>query len=85
MGVGVGYIVSAVIGGPLVDMFKHFNDLMIACCLLVSALATFLTPYSSYFVILWGLFFVRGMCAGLQNIGEYVIIGNALKQIIPSF
>ncbi|CAG2249170.1 unnamed protein product [Mytilus edulis] len=80
LGVGVGYIVSAVIGGPLVDMFKHFNDLMIACCLLVSALATFLTPYSSYFIILWGLFFVRGMCAGLQNVAGQIIIFNLWKE-----
>lgn len=77
MGDGVGYIVLAVIGVPLVDMFKHFNDLVIASCLLVSALATFLTPYSTFFIILWSLFFVRGMCAGVQNVGEYVIIGKA--------
>ncbi|XP_052083466.1 sodium-dependent glucose transporter 1C-like [Mytilus californianus] len=80
LGVGVGYIISAVIGGPVVDMFKNSNDLMIASCLLVSALATFLTPYSSYFIILWILFFVRGMCAGLQNLAGQIIIFDLWKE-----
>ncbi|XP_071146032.1 sodium-dependent glucose transporter 1B-like [Mytilus edulis] len=76
VGSSVGYIILAVLGGPLVDRFGRYCDLMVALCLSVSALATLLTPYTPLFGVLWALFCIRGMCAGLQNIaGQTILIG----------
>ncbi|CAC5389261.1 unnamed protein product [Mytilus coruscus] len=80
VGSSVGYIIFAVIGGPLVDRFGRFCDLMVALCLSVSALATLLTPYTPLFGILWALFCIRGMCAGLQNIAGQTILISLWKE-----
>ena len=69
-GRSAGYFIGSFLGGPLVDKFGRYCDLMIAICLDGAAVATIIAPHSPNVSVLGFLLVVGGTFEGVINIGK---------------
>lgn len=66
-GLDLGGFFGAVFGGVMIDRYFGYWDLITAIFLNVSAICTFIIPWTTNVNVLWALFFVSGGSAWVQN------------------
>ncbi|KAL4220265.1 hypothetical protein ACF0H5_020672 [Mactra antiquata] len=73
-GRSVGYFIGSAIGGPLVDRFVSYSDLMVGLCLTGGAIATVFVPLTRIVELLWFIIVAQGTFEGIINIAGQKLI-----------
>lgn len=77
---GAGLFLGALVGGLFVDALGPWKDVLVCVAQIVSALVVICMPYVANLSVMWLMFFVVGICAGVTNVAGQRILLDMWQQ-----